>query len=118
MNKLFDSERKIMEVLWEEGDLPASKIAAILKERVGWNRNTTYTVIGKCIDKGAVSRTDPKFICHAELSKSEVQKYETQELIDRMFDGSGYAFLSAFLEGDGLSREEVQKLRKLIDDME
>lgn len=43
--KLFDSELKVMEVLWKEGDLPAGQIAKILKEEIGWNRNTTYTVI-------------------------------------------------------------------------
>ena len=45
--KLFDSELKVMEVLWREGDLTAGQIAGILKEEIGWNRNTTYTVIKK-----------------------------------------------------------------------
>ena len=49
--KLFDSELKVMEVLWKEGDLPAGQIAKILKEEIGWNRNTTYTVIKKCVEK-------------------------------------------------------------------
>ena len=64
--KLFDSELKVMDALWKAGgDLPAGQIAKILKEETGWNRNTTYTVIKKCIAKGAVERRDPKFICHA-----------------------------------------------------
>ena len=45
--KLFDSERKVMEVLWREGDMTAGQLAKILKEETGWNRNTTYTVIKK-----------------------------------------------------------------------
>ena len=52
--KLFDSELKIMEVLWEEGPVPARRVAEILSLRVGWNKNTTYTVIKKCIEKGAI----------------------------------------------------------------
>ena len=39
--KLFDSELKVMEVLWREGELPASQIVKILKDETGWNRNTT-----------------------------------------------------------------------------
>ena len=39
--KLFDSERKVMEVVWERGDIAAREIALILNERTGWNKNTT-----------------------------------------------------------------------------
>lgn len=114
--KLFDSERRVMEVLWREGDLPAGRIAAILKDEIGWNRNTTYTVIKKCIEKGVIRRMDPKFLCHALLSKEEAQKYETEELIDRMFDGSKARFLSAFFS-DSVTKEEADELRALIERM-
>ena len=43
--KLFESEQKVMEVLWEEGEIPAKRVVEVLSERVGWNKNTTYTVI-------------------------------------------------------------------------
>ena len=43
--KLFDSELKVMNVLWQEGDTTAKNIAGILKEETGWNVNTTYTII-------------------------------------------------------------------------
>ena len=49
--KLFDSELKVMEVLWEQGPRPAKEIVDILSARIGWNKNTTYTVIRKCIEK-------------------------------------------------------------------
>lgn len=62
--KLFDSERKVMEVLWDHGDLSAKELADRLKELVGWSKTTTYTVIKKCIDKKAVSRSEPGFVCH------------------------------------------------------
>ncbi len=39
--KLFDSELKVMDVLWKEGDMPAKQISDILKESTGWNMNTT-----------------------------------------------------------------------------
>ena len=67
--KLVDSELKIMEVLWEEGDVTAKHISDVLKEQVGWNINTTYTLIKRCINKGAIQRTEPKFMCHAFLTE-------------------------------------------------
>ena len=35
--KLFDSELKVMEVLWEQGPAPAKDIVDILAGRIGWN---------------------------------------------------------------------------------
>lgn len=113
--KLFDSELKVMEVLWKEGDLPAGRIAAILKEETGWNRNTTYTVIKKCMEKGAIERYDPKFMCRALISRQAVQSCETEALIDRMFDGSRQQFFAAFLSDEKLTEEDIRQLRELVD---
>lgn len=113
--KLFDSELKVMDALWKAGgDLPAGQIAKILKEETGWNRNITYTVIKKCIAKGAVERRDPKFICHALVTRKQVQNYETGELIDKMFDGSKQKFFAAFLSDSDLTSEEVMQLKEMI----
>ena len=50
--KLFDSELKVMDVLWREGDSTAKHIANVLGKEVGWNVNTTYTLIKRCMKKG------------------------------------------------------------------
>ena len=39
--KLFDSELKVMDVLWRTGDQTAKEIARLLRMSVGWNVNTT-----------------------------------------------------------------------------
>lgn len=118
MEKLFDSELRVMEVLWKEGVLSAGKIAAILKEEIGWNRNTTYTVIKKCVEKGVVERTDPKFICRPLITKQEVQMWETDELINKIFDGSRKNFFAAFLSEERLTEEELKELKDMVNQME
>lgn len=112
--KLFDSELKVMDILWREGDLTAGQISKILKTEIGWSRNTTYTVIKKCVEKGAVERLEPKFLCRAVISREDVQQYETQELIDRMFDGSKEKFFATFLSGKTLRPDELQQLKDLV----
>jgi len=113
--KLFDSELKVMDVLWKEGDLSAGRLAKILNEETGWNRNTTYTIIKKCIGKGAIERYEPNFMCKAIVSREEIQRSETEELIDKMFDGSATKFFAAFLDGKNLSEEEISKLKQLVE---
>lgn len=112
--KLFDSELKVMEVLWERGSLPARDIVDILSERIGWNKNTTYTVIKKCIDKGAVRREEPGFVCHPLVTREEVAQSETEQLIDKMFGGSSELFFSSFLKNQGLSEADALRLARMI----
>lgn len=57
--KLFDSELKVMDVLWREGDQPAKYVAKTLTDELGWNVNTTYTLIKRCIKKERLNEPNP-----------------------------------------------------------
>ena len=116
--KLFDSELKVMHVLWDEGDVPAKHIAERLTKETGWNKNTTYTLIKRCMKKGAIERTEPNFICHACIPKETVQLAETNELISRIYDGSVNNLFAALLGRKELSDAQIEKLKKIVDDLE
>ncbi|NLO82847.1 MAG: BlaI/MecI/CopY family transcriptional regulator [Clostridiales bacterium] len=116
--KLFDSELKVMDVLWRHGDTTAKRIAEILKEQVGWSKTTTYTVIKKCIEKGAIERREPNYVCHPLVTKEQVQEFETTELINKMYDGAADQLVASLLESRKLTREEIERLRQLIEDLE
>lgn len=116
--KLFDSELKIMSVLWREGDTTAKHISDVLKEEVGWNMNTTYTLIKRCIKKGAIERSEPNFMCHALIPKEEVQEAETNELINKIYDGSVDKLFSALLGRKKLSAEQIERLKQIVEDSE
>ena len=116
--KLFDSELKIMNVLWQEGDCTAKHISYVLKEETGWNMNTTYTLIKRGIKKGAIERTEPNFMCHALIPKEEVQEAETNELINKVYDGSADKLFAALLGRKKLSKDQIQKLKDIVSELE
>ena len=116
--KLFDGELKVMDVLWKEGDMPAKQISNILNETTGWNMNTTYTVIKKCIAKGAIERREPKFVCHALISKDEVQAAETEELIHKLFDSSPDLLFASLLGHQKLSKAQIDNLRRMVSELQ
>ena len=116
--KLFDSELKVMDVLWREGDQPAKYVAKTLTDELGWNVNTTYTLIKRCIKKGAIERTEPNFMCRALIPKEQVQQDETRELIDKIYDGSADQLFAALLGSQKLSREQIQRLKELVENYE
>ena len=116
--KLFDSELKVMDVLWREGDATAKYISEVLRDEVGWNKNTTYTLIKRCMKKGAIERLEPNFMCSALILKEEVQEAETEELINKIYDGSADKLFAALLNRRKFSREEICRLKQLVEDLE
>lgn len=113
--KIFDSELKVMEVIWEKGEISAKDVSLKMAELAGWNKNTTYTVIKKLEAKGYIKRTEPGFICSALVSRKEVSKSETDSLVERLFGGSKKALFSALLEDEALTAGEIEELRKMIE---
>lgn len=111
---LYDSELKIMECLWQNGDTQAADLALLLEKRIGWNKNTSYTVIKKLVAKGYVERIEPKFVCHPLLSRHEVEKSHAEELVEKLYGGSNMMFLSAFVKNQQLSKSELDELKDLI----
>ena len=113
--KLFDSEIKLMDLIWMHEPVSAKELSLIAEKEIGWNKNTTYTVIKKAIDKGYVKRSEPDFVCTSLISKEDVSKSETKSLVDRLFGGSKKALFSALLEDEELSKEEIAELRAMIE---
>ena len=113
--KLFDSEAKVMEIIWEKGPLSAKEISLIASDSIGWNKNTTYTVIKKLEAKGFIRRDEPGFICTPLISKEQMQKQETESLINKFYGGSKRALFSALLDKENLTDEQVEELQRLID---
>jgi len=112
--KLFDSELKIMDIVWDKEPISAKEISLIASETISWNKNTTYTIIIKLIEKNVLKRTEPNFICTALVKKEVVRKAETKSLIDKLYKGSKKAFFAAFIEDD-ISDDELEVLKKLIE---
>lgn len=112
--RLHEGELNVMELLWSNKELAAKDISKIIKEYIGWEKNTTYTVIKRLIDKGAIERVDPGFICKAVISKNTVQKIETDALISKLFNSSLSTFFVEYLRNRELSTAEIFELERII----
>lgn len=105
-----------MEILWQTGEASAKDIARELAKKVGWSKTTTYTVIKKCVDKGAVVRTEPGFVCRPMVTRQAAQADATDELVDKLYGGAAYTLMASLLGRQRLSTEELGALKKLVED--
>ena len=116
--RLHEGELNIMELLWSNKSLAAKDIAKIIKEYIGWEKNTTYTVIKRLIDKGAIVREDPGFVCKASISKRSAQTIETQALLNKFYNGSLCTFLTEYVKGQRLTSAEVMELQRILSEQQ
>lgn len=116
--KLVDSELKVMDVLWRKGDTNAREVAQVLTDEQGWNVNTTYTLIKRCIKKGAIERSEPGFLCHPLIPKEQVQQAETEELVNKVFDGSVDKLFASLLSRKKLTADQIQELKDIVGSLE
>jgi len=111
MEKLFDSEFRLMEVLWDSEPVNSTELVRLCQQRLGWNKSTTYTVLRKLCQKGAAK--NEKATVTALLTREQVIRDRGEELARQI--GGVTPFLTAFLRGRKLSEKEAQELKELID---
>lgn len=114
--RLHEGELNVMELLWSNKELAAKDISKIIKEYIGWEKNTTYTVIKRLIDKGAIERNDPGFICKAKIDKRTIQKIETEALLSKLFNSSLNTFFVDYLRNYKMDSSEIFELERIIDE--
>lgn len=116
MEKIYEGEYRFLNILWENEPIASPKLVQLCNERLGWKKSTTYTVIKKLIDKGVVRNDNT--IVSALVSKEEVDRQDSEELLQRTSKGNIPAFFATFLKDRKLSREDAERIRQIIDQME
>ena len=111
--KVFESEYRFCLILWENEPMPSAKLAALCKERLGWSRTTTYTVIKRLSERGVLKNENGEVT--SLVSKNEIQAAEIDELVEKTFEGSLPAFIAAFANHRRLTDAEREELLRLID---
>lgn len=113
MKRISEGEYRFLSILWEDEPIASPELVKHCNEQLGWKKSTTYTVIKKLIEKGIVKNENT--IVTALVSKDEVDKWQGEELLQRTSNGNVPAFLAAFLKDRKLSAADIERIRRLID---
>lgn len=113
MPKIFESEYRFCLILWEHEPVNSTKLVTLCKERLGWSKATTYTVIRRLSERGVLKNENATV--SSLVSKEDVQRAELDELVERTFEGSIPAFIAAFSRSRKLSEQEIAQLQAMID---
>ena len=112
--KIFESEYRFCLILWEQEPVNSTRLVELCKQRLGWSKATTYTVIRRLSERGVLKNENATVT--SLISKEQAQQSRLQEMMEETFEGSVPAFLAAFSKSKRLTREEVAQLQSMIDD--
>ena len=114
--KIFESEYRFCLILWEHEPINSTHLVELCRERLGWSKATTYTVIRRLSERGVVKNENA--VVTALVSKEQAQASRLDEMVEETFEGSMPAFIAAFSKSRKLSRQEVAQLQALIDNFQ
>jgi len=111
--KIFESEYRFCLILWENEPIRSMELARLCKEKLGWSKTTTYTVIKRLGERGVLKNENT--VVTSLVSKEEAQLSELEELMEKKFEGSLPAFIAAFARKQELSEKEIEEIRRIIE---
>jgi BlaI family penicillinase repressor len=111
--KLADGEYKFVSLIWESEPINSTALVKLSLEQLGWKKATTYTVLRKLCEKGILSNENATVT--SLVKKEEIQKFESEVLLEKNFGNSLPAFLAAFLKDKKLSKKEAEEIREMIE---
>lgn len=84
------------------------------EKEMNWKKSTTYTVLKKLCEKGLFKNENA--VVSSLITKDEYYSMRSIHFVEDTFGGSLPKFLTAFIGGRTLSKQQAEELKRLIDE--
>jgi BlaI family penicillinase repressor len=117
---LSDGEWKLMNCLWEHAPLTITEIVIALKDETGWNKHTVIPTLNRLEAKGAVhyERGVRAKLYYPSVNRNNVAIAETQIFLAKVHGGRIGLMLSAMIDEDAISKEDIDELNAILNKAE
>ena len=111
--KLGAVDAKFADIVWDNAPMTTAELVKKCAAALEWKRTTTYTVLKKFCDNG-IFRCDGGQVT-VLIDRDTLHGMQSARFVDEVFDGSLPAFIAAFAGRKGLSQQEIEEIRRMID---
>ena len=117
---LTPAEWNLMECLWTEKKRTGREVIDFLKERMGWSKSTTLTMLRRMTEKGLIACDESGEVRRysALVNREEAVLQETDDFLNRVYRGSVGLMMSTLTKKQSLSKEEIQELYDILKEAE
>lgn len=107
-------ESRFADIIWENEPITSTELTRRCEAALQWKKSTTYTVLKRLCEKGIFQNQGGAVT--SLISRQDFYALQSEKFVAETFDGSLPAFLAAFTARKSLSSEEVNLLRRMIDE--
>ena len=115
-NIMSDGEWKLMNVIWEKAPVTLGELVTALYEETGWSKSVIYMMLKRMVEKKVISMDDQgKYQRYSPiLERSEAEIRETENFLDKVYQGSVRMMLSAMAGQKRLSDQDIEELYQFL----
>ena len=113
---LQQSDRYIMEKLWEKSPMTTIQLYHELKIEPGWSKSTVFTLLSRMTEKGIIYYKEDGKVkqYYPAIGKDEAAAAETASLLKRVFKGSAGMMMNTMLKENMFSKDEIDELYDML----
>jgi predicted transcriptional regulator len=114
------SELEILRVLWARGPSTVREVHDALKTKKAMGYTSVLKFLQIMTGKGTVRRNESQraHVYEACLPAEQTKRQLAGDMLQRVFEGSASQMMMHALAGRKASQEEIEELRRLLDDYE
>lgn len=114
-----ESELEILQVLWEKKSATVREVHEEISKTKDIGYTTALKLLQIMFEKGLVTRDDSSktHIYMPAVSREKTQKHLLGKMIDNVFSGSSTQLVMQALGNHKTSREELDEIQKLLDNL-
>ncbi len=114
--KISEAEWEVMRVLWNESPLTANKIVEKLTATTRWKATTTRTLINRLVEKNVLGyeKKGREYHYYPLVAEVDCIRTESNSFLRRVYRGALSPILSAFMENEELSPEDIEALKRIL----
>jgi len=116
--RISDAELVVMKAVWERSPVTANQVVELLENEKHWKPKTIHTLLSRLVHKGALDYEKHGREHHFQplVDSQEYAHAASRSFLQRFFGGEVAPFLACFLEREQLTREEIEELRRILDE--
>jgi BlaI family penicillinase repressor len=116
--RISDAEWTVLKTVWQLESPTARDVVENLKNEAGWKPKTIHTLLGRLVQKGALTTEKPgrEYVFKPLVTERECRQAASRSFLEKVFDGEIAPFLACFLERKKLTRKELEELKSILEE--
>ena len=112
-----NSEWYVLECLWDSAPKTLMQIVEECREKAGWAKSTTATMVKRMGEKGLIRYEEGgrAKLFYPMVKRENVAFRQTREFLQRIYHGSVGIMMNTLAKQDGLTEKDFQELEEVLE---